>query len=192
MTQAPQAVLLTERLQLRPLQMSDAPTIQQLANDWDVAKTLATMPHPYEDGMAEAFLSEVTQYQEHHKVFGIVRQADDQLLGVISIGRHAHDNRAEIGYWLGRDFWGQGYMSEAARAVVDFGFRVMGLHRVYATYYVTNPASRRVMEKAGMCYEGMMREHIARASRDNQSKVYHDVGVCGILRREWQAQQQQS
>jgi RimJ/RimL family protein N-acetyltransferase len=102
-------------------------------------------------------------------------------MGMITLRPEARFSRAEIGYWIGLPYWGQGYTSEAARHMVDYGFAERGLNKVYATYFVLNPASRRVMEKAGMTYEGTLRQHVQRDG------VFYDLGYCGILRSEWEA-----
>lgn len=181
--------LITERLLLRPPQMSDAATIQALAGDWDIAKMTTNMPHPYEDGMAEAFIESIAEHSDDHFSFAIIQRDSEQLIGMIGIHCKPQHRRAEIGYWVGKPYWGNGYASEAARQIVAFGFRELGLNRIYANYYIGNPASRRVMEKAGMTYEGMMRQHVSRLDKDNETHIYHDIGCCGILRDEWQSQQ---
>ena len=85
---------------------------------------------------------------------------------------------AETGYVLARDCWGQGYAAEALMRVIDFGFERLGLNRIEAKYMVDNPASKRVMEKCGMKFEGVLR-----ASMKVKGK-YRDIGVCSILKDE--------
>ena len=176
-------ILETERLILRPLELKDAPTIRELAGHPDIAATTLNIPHPYPEGAAEAFIQSLTDSADAgtNYTFGMVRKADDQLVGAIGIRPVAQFDRAEIGYWIGVPYWGQGYTSEAARRVVDFGFETLKLQRIYATYFSHNVASRRVMEKAGMTYEGTLRQHVKRFDR------YYNLGYCGILRAEWEA-----
>ena len=83
-----------------------------------------------------------------------------------------------MGYWMGVPYWNHGYCSEAARALVAHGFQQMGLHRIYAFHFVRNPASGRVMQKAGMTYEGTLRQHVKKWER------YEDLTAYGILRSE--------
>ena len=104
---------------------------------------------------------------------------EDELLGSVSLRRFSRDRRAELGYWLGADAWGSGYATEAATALVDFGFREMGLARIYAQVLAGNDASCRVLEKLGMLSEGIRRRHI------RKGKTLHDVVLYGILRDEW-------
>jgi RimJ/RimL family protein N-acetyltransferase len=89
-----------------------------------------------------------------------------------------HDN-AEIGYWLGAPFWGRGYCTEGARAVVAYGFAVLGLHRIHAMHFTRNAASGRVLEKLGMRFEGCRREHVRKWD------AFEDVALYGILAPDW-------
>ena len=91
---------------------------------------------------------------------------------------------AELGYWIGQSFWRQGYCTEAARAVLGYGFELLELNRVYASYLTRNPASGRVMQKIGMAYEGCLRQHIKKWD------VFEDLALYGILRSDWAAQEQ--
>ncbi len=177
-------ILETERLILRPLELPDAPTIQRLASDYEIAATTLNLPHPYPEGAAETFIQGLIDKAETTMgcTLGMVRKADQQLMGVISIRVDTQHQHADLGYWIGKPYWNQGYTSEAARRTVDYGFAELGLHRIYASYFSQNIASRRVMEKAGMIYEGTLREHLERFGN------FQDVGCCGILRSEWEAQ----
>ena len=83
-----------------------------------------------------------------------------------------------MGYWIGVPYWNKGYCSEAAKALIGYGFDELGLNRVFAEHMVRNPASGRVMEKAGMTYEGTLRQHVKKWDR------YEDLKVYGILRTE--------
>jgi RimJ/RimL family protein N-acetyltransferase len=101
-------------------------------------------------------------------------------MGAVSIHREP-DSRAELGYWLGVPYWNQGYMSEAVRRMIQYGFEHMQLNRVFARYLMTNPASGRVMQKAGMTYEGVMRKHTRKGDQ------FHDLAYYSILRSEFYA-----
>ena len=103
----------------------------------------------------------------------------DVLLGTVSLRRYARDRRAELGYWLAQPVWGRGLATEAARAVVDFGFRSLGLVRIYAQVLADNRASLHVLDKLGMVNEGVKRQHVHKARR------LHDVVLYGLLRDEW-------
>lgn len=174
----------TERLVLRPFALSDAADVQRLAGEWAVADTTSHIPHPYPDGAAEHWIdSHVERFaQREILTLAVTLRATGELLGAISLRLHDSDNRAELGYWIGVPYWNRGYCSEAARALIAYGFEHMGLHRVYAFHFVRNPASGRVMQKAGMTYEGTLRQHVKKWER------YEDLATYGILRSEYAMQ----
>jgi RimJ/RimL family protein N-acetyltransferase len=171
----------TSRLILRPFTLADAPRVQQLAGDKDVASTVLLIPHPYEDGMAERWISTHQERYEKGELvcFAIVLRASQALIGATDLQIDQHHESAEIGYWLGKPYWRQGYATEAAQAIVRYGFAVVGLHRVYATYLTRNAASARVLQKIGLTYEGCLRHHLKHWG------VFEDVGIYGILHQEW-------
>jgi ribosomal-protein-alanine N-acetyltransferase len=88
---------------------------------------------------------------------------------------------AELGYWIGKPYWGNGYGTEAAKAVLHYGFTVLGLNRIYATHMSRNPASGRVMEKIGMKYEGCSRQHVKKWD------VFEDLKMYAILKSEYES-----
>lgn len=173
----------SERLRLRPLRQDDAAAVKLLAGDIRAAQTTQNIPHPYEDGMAEAWIA--TQAEQWRAgteaVFAITLPADDRLVGVTGLRLVPAHRHAELGYWIGFPYWNQGYATEAARSAVAFGFGTLGLHRIYARHMTRNPASGAVMRKLGMTYEGRQREHALRRGR------FEDLEVYGLLRREWEA-----
>ena len=87
-----------------------------------------------------------------------------------------------MGYWVGAPYWGRGYCTEAARAILRYGFEELGLHRIHAQHFARNPASGRVMQKIGMVYEGRQHEHVRKWDRFEDSDLY------GILASDWVAQ----
>ena len=182
MTAAPASIprLTTTRLVLRPLTLADAADVQRLAGDRAVAETTATIPHPYPDGAAEAWIG--THADRYARgagvVFGIERLEDGALVGAIGLEINAEMQRAELGYWIGVPYWNQGYCTEAALAVVRFAFDVLGLRRVFAQHYGRNPASGRVMDKVGMRHEGTLRQHTVKWGTIDDMEVY------GVLRGE--------
>ncbi|GAC1436877.1 MAG: GNAT family protein [Chloroflexota bacterium] len=169
--------LRTDRLLLRPFTPRDAPTVRLLAGAAEVAATTLHIPHPYPAGAAEAWIDGHAEAAAAGRAmtWAIARDAGSAVLGAIGIHPVAAHNRAEIGYWLGVPYWGQGYMTEAARRVVAFGFEEIGLHRVQATCLPRNKASSRVMEKAGMTYEGLLRGYVRKAG------VYEDLAMYAVL-----------
>lgn len=173
--------LTTERLTLRAFTLADANRVQQLAGAFAVADTTGHMPHPYEDGMAEDWVGGLDAEFDVKEAatFAITLRDTGELVGAIGLTIHSHDQHAELGYWLGVPYWNRGYMTEAARAILQFAFENLKLNRVYASHFARNPASGRVMQKAGMHYEGTLREHFVRWQKPE------DLVYYGILKHEW-------
>ena len=149
----------TARLRLRPAKAGDAPRITSLINDPDVARMSTRIPHPYALEDAESFLARCEA--EDEKVFAI-DYADDGLVGVIGF----HDTGRlgpEVGYWLGRPYWGKGLATEATQAALVLAAKSWGRRCVVSSHFADNPASGRVLEKAGFLYTGEVRKPFSRA-----------------------------
>jgi len=155
------AILETERLRLRPFEMSDAADVVRLAGEKEIAATTRQVPHPYELPMAEAWLASLPAAQARGEVlnFAITLKSTTELVGAIGLILNQVDHHAELGYWIGKPYWDNGYATEAAAAVLDHAFLVLKLHRVFAHHFSRNAASGRVMQKLGMKCEGYLREH---------------------------------
>jgi len=177
-----QPLLETARLLLRPFVLTDAPDVQRLAGAPEVADTTLSLPHPYEVRDAEQWIgSQPARFESGSNIaYAITRRMDDVLLGAISLMEiSARPRRAELGYWLGVPFWSQGYMTEAAAALIDYGFKQLGLHKITAAHFTRNPASGRVMQKIGMRQEGVQHQHVFK------NGVFEDDIVYGLLADEW-------
>jgi RimJ/RimL family protein N-acetyltransferase len=140
----------TTRLKLRAPRRDDVKAIVRLANDRRVAENTARVPHPYTADDAEQFVAAVNR-QSGEATFMIV--LDGEAIG--ACGAEAREGGAEIGYWLGRHYWGRGYATEAVRAVIDHAFGDLGHDVLQAGARVSNPASRRVLEKCGFQWTGV-------------------------------------
>jgi [ribosomal protein S5]-alanine N-acetyltransferase len=175
----------TERLVLRPLTLVDAPRIQRLAGAREIAAGTIMIPHPYGDGVAEAFVAARAAAFENGAAvtFAIVPRGETELCGVVGLSGESEHRRAELGYWLGVPWWGRGYATVAAIATVRHGFEQMALHRVHACHFRNNPASGAVLRKLGMRYEGCSRQHVFKWGESL------DLDQYGILRSEWEALQ---
>jgi RimJ/RimL family protein N-acetyltransferase len=181
LTLATLPTLKTERLLLRPFQTADVPAVQALASAREIADTTLSVPHPYpEDGAATWIASHPARVEKGQYTFAIVRRQDDVLVGSMGIGANPVHNKGELGYWVGLPYWNQGYATEAARRIVRWGFEELELNRIYGLYMVRNPASGRVMQKAGLQYEGTFRQDVLKWG------VYEDIGQCGLVRAEYQ------
>lgn len=170
----------TARLILRPFTLADAPEVQRLAGDPAVADTTLNIPHPYPDGAAEEWISTHQRQFEQGTgvIFAVTLRETGALVGATSLlGISRQHQNAEMGYWIGKPYWNQGYATEAARALIVYAFDELGLHKVYAHYLVRNPASGRVMQKAGMAYEGTLRQHV------QKSGVFEDLKMYGLCQK---------
>jgi ribosomal-protein-alanine N-acetyltransferase len=177
----PQPTLETKRLWLRPFSVADAAAVQALAGDREVASTTLNVPHPYEDGMAEDWIrTHAPGYEAGEQAtFALVLRQSNEVAGAIGLIIHRPHSRAELGYWVGVPFWNHGYATEAARAILRFGFEDLDLNRIFASHLVRNPASGRVMQKAGMRHEARLRQHV------NKWGHFEDLDLYGILVDEW-------
>lgn len=171
----------TARLTLRPCSMDDADDIHRLAGDRDIARNTMLVPHPYEYSEAERWIGTHQEIFESGQgvTFGIERREDAAFIGTIGLTIFEKHRSAEIGYWIGKPYWGNGYCTEASTAVLKYGFEIRKLHRIHGKCYSRNPASGRVMEKIGMQHEGRLREHILKW------EVFEDVETYGILEDEF-------
>jgi ribosomal-protein-alanine N-acetyltransferase len=171
----------TQRLLLRKMSLDDANDLFEYASDPEVSRHTTWEAHQtIED--SHAFLGSVVELYKRHQVasWGVVHKQDAKFIGTCGFVEWLpHHARAEIAYALSRSYWGQGYMTEAVRRVVDFGFRVMALHRIEARCEVENIGSARVMEKTGMIFEGVLRGHMFAKGR------HRDLELYSILRDEW-------
>lgn len=176
-------LLLTPRLTIRPFTLADAPRVQQLAGDHAIADTTMNIPHPYEDGMAAVWIAQHPEQFRRGEAahFAVVLRERNELIGAVGLTfDHAHA-RAELGYWIGREFWSLGYGTEAARAMLEYAFVARGLNRVEARHFSRNPSSGRVMQKLGMKHEGCSRQYFKKAD------TFEDVERYAILRDEYLA-----
>jgi RimJ/RimL family protein N-acetyltransferase len=141
----------TERLLLRPPRREDAKALAMLANDRRIAENTLRIPHPYGLADAERFIAGANA-DDDERVFLITRGA--AVLGSCGIAK-LDSEQPEIGYWLGVPFWGNGYATEAARALIDHAFGDLSFDHLLGGARVSNPASRRVLEKCGFQWTGV-------------------------------------
>lgn len=171
----------TARLILRPFEPGDAATVQTLAGVREIADTTLNIPHPYEDGVAEAWIATHGPAFENCTlaVFAITLRETGQLVGAIGLHIERRSNQGKLGYWIGKPFWNRGYATEAAIAIIRYGFASLDLNRIDAWHFARNPASGRVKLKAGMRREGTARQSVIKRG------AYEDLNACAILREDW-------
>ncbi|HZL00707.1 MAG TPA: GNAT family N-acetyltransferase [Caulobacteraceae bacterium] len=147
--------LTTDRLILRALRDADAPRIAALANDAGVARMTTSIPHPFALEHAEGFIARMAGNDPAREIVLAIEHRQDGLIGVL--GFHPKDGPApEFGYWIGRPFWGNGYMTEAATAALDWTRAAWKKRLVIAGYFADNPASGGVLAKTGFLHTGVV------------------------------------
>ena len=152
--------------------MEDAPSLAKHANNRRVWLGLRdAFPHPYHVENAEEFLQHAIADQPR-KNFCV--EINDSAVGGIGVrlGEDVHRQTAEFGYWLGEEFWRQGVMSEAVPAFVNYCFKEFSLQRIFAMPHSNNPASARILEKAGFVFEGRLRKNVVKDGQILDSLLY--------------------
>ena len=171
----------TERLILRRLQLIDAEDMYDYASREDVTRFLTWEPHPN-----IAYTREYLAYVSAHYTAGdffdwaVIDRESERMIGTCGFTRfHCDADCAEIGYVIHPAFCGRGIATEAAAQVIRFGFQRLDVNRIEAKFMAGNEASRRVMEKCGMTFEGILRQSMYIKGE------YRNVGICSILRHEY-------
>jgi RimJ/RimL family protein N-acetyltransferase len=180
---APQE-LRTARLLLRSLEPGDVPALLRFAGAREIAAMTVRIPHPYTEEDARSFLAHVEEGTRSGSAvhLAITVPPNSELCGLVGLDLVSPHGHAELGYWIGVPLWGNGFATEAARAMVAFGFATLGLHRIYAHHFARNVASQRVLEKIGMRHEGRSRQHIRKWDR------FIDLENYGLLAEEFRGE----
>ena len=145
-------VLVTERLVLRPPHEDDIPELAELADNRRLAEMLGRMPHPYGEREARAFVESTRDRARAGCTYAVSLAESGAFIGCA--GLHPRALGLELGYWIGEPYWGRGYATEAAHALVDLAFRATAIDRLHVSCRVINAASRRVIHKCGFQYAG--------------------------------------
>lgn len=178
-------VIETQRLVLNALEMSDCARVAELAGDKRIYDMTLLIPHPYSVKQAEDWIGThaghwdrwredwTMNFAIRAKSGGEVKGAfAGELMGVIGlVGRPVY-KRAEMGYWLGIPFWGKGYMTEAAQAVVEFAHGELGVNRIEAGVFDGNAASMSVLRKAGFVEEGLLRQRFWKSGKFVDERMF--------------------
>ncbi|WP_079504987.1 GNAT family N-acetyltransferase [Mesobacillus jeotgali] len=173
--------IITERLILRLFQESDAPAVTRLCNNYNLYKSTLNLPYPYSLKDALGWISRHEENFEGDRFyeFAVTDRESGELYGAVALSNNQRFSNGEIAYWVGEDYWGKGYATEAAQAVVKFAFEVKGYHKVYARYFQSNPASGKVMEKLGMKEEGILIDQIKKEDQFEDLVCYGIVNSAG-------------
>ncbi len=167
----------TARLTLRAVTPEDVPRIAELGAEWDVASMTARMPYPYTEDSARQWIDSICPRE---RVFAVVH--DGHVIGVAGYTLSSEEKTAEIGYWLGKPYWGQGFATEAARALISRCFRKEAVEAVTCGHFVDNPGSARVIEKLGFSETGTEPYWCEARRMDKPAKRYRLSRPEGWLR----------
>lgn len=149
-------VLQTERLILSQLEEKDIPFIVELLQHRIFSDLTSNIPYPYVENDARSWVKMSKEAFENNTGYTFaIRNKEGQIIGAIGL-HDRDDDKAELGYWIGVPYWNKGYVTEAAKAIIDFGFNELKLNKIFATHFPHNPASGRIMEKAGMEQEAVL------------------------------------
>jgi RimJ/RimL family protein N-acetyltransferase len=166
-----------KRINLRSLRLSDADSIAKNINSKYITRYTQNIPYPYKKKYAVSFV---------RKTFGKIKKGTDYEFGIELNGEivggasllKIKDRIAELGYWLGKRFWGKGYMTEAAKLITDYGFRKLNIKKICSRVAGPNIASQRVLEKTGFKKEGILRKQFVKKGK------YYDEVRYGLLSEE--------
>lgn len=175
----------TGRLRLRRFRMEDAEAVfRNWTNDPVVCRYLAWDPHGTVEVTREVLMRWIARYESPSAYIWCValRETDEPIGALEFVGMSEKNRWAEVGYCLSHAWWNKGIMTEALRGVLEFAFTLTPFHRIESRHSTQNPASGRVMEKAGMVYEGTQRQ------RTLVRGAFHDSKVYGLVREDWSVQ----
>lgn len=149
--------LKTERLLLRPYARDDATEIAQLLNDAEMARFLMVIPHPFVEFDARTLVKAAWRRLTGGRGFDLLiteKDGSGRAVGSVGIGLHDEGRRGDLGFWIGRDYWGRGYASEAARRMIDFATETLGVTRITGTVAADNDPSMAVLARLGFTETG--------------------------------------
>lgn len=173
--------LVTDRLLLRRPKDGDVDAIVSIVGEWEVARRLARVPHPYGPADAVFFLEQVVPAEW---VWAITLKGSDKLVGVVGLTPDESEGTAELGYWLSTAQWGRGIATEAGKAALSYGFEILGLPYITSGFFEENPASGRVLEKLGFVETGRaMRPCLAAGSEVPSVEVRLPRPTSGIVQQ---------
>ena len=170
--------LKTRRLLLRSFVADDAPALQELAGEREIADTMISVPHPYSLATARSWIAaQAHSFGSGLEVhFALIDAERGVLVGAAGLRDIDREHcQAELSFWIGRPWWGRGYATEAAYAVLAHGFGDLRLNRIYAFHMLRNPQSANVLRKIGMKQEGVLRQRVRKWG------VFEDVVAMAAL-----------
>ena len=173
----------TKHLLIREFQTDDWLAVHSYATDSEVFRYQHWGPNSEDDSreFVKMTIDQQTEVPRRSYELAIIEKSSNKLIGAVGIRIKSSTNRdADMGYTLGRSRWGNGFGTEAAQAILNFGFTELNLHRIWATAAPENLASIRVLEKVGMKYEGLLKENLLVRGR------WRDSVLMAILENDWE------
>lgn len=168
----------TDRLLLRPSRLEDAERVSELLSDRSIPDTAMHIPHPCPISVVEAWISKhAKKYSDGVSLdFYVQLKSLDGVIGAVHLDFDSVNDSAELGYWIGKPYWNQGYATEAVKAVLTYAHEQKKVRKIFAYYLCRNLASRRVLEKCGLKAEGILRQHVKKWGQ------YEDIQYYALIR----------
>ena len=166
----------TQRLILRPFSLEDSARVQELAGDKRIADVTANIPYPYPEGLSQKWISTHPELWESGQsaCFAITLKESGLLVGAICLSGLKEEEGSEMGYWLGVDYWGKGFVSEVCQQIIEFGFSSLGLKRIHARHLSRNPASGKVLLNSGFTHIASG-DSVCGYRKENESTEYYEL-----------------
>ncbi|MFC2143136.1 GNAT family N-acetyltransferase [Candidatus Aenigmatarchaeota archaeon] len=172
--------LVGKRIILRLPKISDARSITKHANNKAIYRYTTRIPYPYQVNHARAFIKDIKNKMRKNQNLSFVIEFKGDVIGMISLDKIEKQHmRAELGFWLGKEYWKHGFVSESLLLILDHGFNNLKLHRIYAKVFKPNKASSKLLKRAGFKKEGLMRKNF---SKDGK---YLDTVLYSMLKNEF-------
>lgn len=171
-----------DRIILRPLVENDATILYENVKEYELARWMINLPHPYPENGALEFIKKTRELMEKGESYELAIESKiiSEVIGVMSLLKVDKKHRnAELGFWVAKEHRNKGIATEAASAILVFGFNYLNLERVYAKCFTDNKPSQRVIEKLGMKYEGTFRHEVLKVDKFIDTKYY------SILKNDW-------
>ena len=178
----PKPKLLGDRIILRPLEEGNSTTLYENVKEYEMARWLINLPHPYPEDGAIEFIKKAREMMDKGLAYelAIESRTTSEVIGIMSFCKVDQKHRnAELGFWVAKDHRNKGIATEAASIILAFGFEVLNLERIYAKCFVDNEPSQRVVEKLGMLYEGTFRHEVLKEDKFIDQKYF------SILKGDW-------
>lgn len=165
----------TKRLLFRRFTIKDTGRLAYLFNDEEISKYLSSFPYPYTEVQAKEWIRLHNENFIQNKMydFAIIDKYDEKIIGTIGLSHNIKHKNGSVSYVIGKEYWNQGYATEALKGIIEYAFSMKAYHKVYAEHFEDNKASGRVMQRAGMIYEGEKIDHIYKDEKYITLKTYY-------------------